>query len=129
MIPAPVSKSKKQKEEPEPGVKLEKLYQQYKTNMSKFFRKRDSPVPLGIFTRAMAYPWPDAGFFIEPLTEFAFGANIINNRKLQAFHLLTALFRNPTALAALGQPLLAKLVKDLVQHSQRVNIRVLFSLS
>lgn len=109
-----------QEKEKEPGVEVDGVYQLYRSNLSKFFLKRDSPVPFGVFSRALVYPWPDAGFLLEPLIEYAFGPAILKNRKLQAVQLLTALFRNSTALSALGQPLLTKRLHSLLQCSQRV---------
>jgi hypothetical protein len=88
--------------------------------LSKFFLKRDSPVPFGVFSRALVYPWPDAGFLMESLIEYAFGPTILKNRKLLAVQLLTALFRNSTALSAMGQPLLTKRLHSLLQSSQQV---------
>lgn len=107
-------------QEGEPRVQVDGVYQLYRSNLSKFFLKRDSPVPFGVFSRALVYPWPDAGFLLEPLIEYAFGPTILKNRKLQAVQLLTALFRNSTALSALGQPLLTKRLHSLLQCSQRV---------
>lgn len=104
----------------EAQVEVDGVYQLYRSNLSKFFLKRDSPVPLGVFSRALVYPWPDAGLLLEPLIEYAFGPTILKNRKLQAVQLLTALFRNSTALSALGQPLLTKRLHSLLQSSQRV---------
>lgn len=101
-------------------VEVDGVYQLYRSNLSKFFLKRDSPVPLGVFSRALVYPWPDAGLLLEPLIEYAFGPTILKNRKLQAVQLLTALFRNSTALSAVGQPLLTKRLHSLLQCSQRV---------
>ncbi|XP_057372499.1 myb-binding protein 1A-like protein [Daphnia carinata] len=109
-----------QKKSKEPHVQVDGVYQLYRSNLSKFFLKRDSPVPFGVFSRALVYPWPDAGFLLEPLIEYAFGPAILKNRKLQAVQLLTALFRNSTALSALGQPLLTKRLHSLLQCSQRV---------
>lgn len=103
-----------------PQVEVDGVYQIYRSNLSKYFMKRDSPVPFGVFSRALVYPWPDAGFLLEPLIEYAFGATILKNRKLQAVQLLTALFRNSTALSALGQSLLTKQLHSLLQSSQRV---------
>ena len=97
------------------------VYQIYVSNLSKFFLKRDSPVPFGVFSRAMMYPWPDAGHLVQPLIEYAFGAAILKNRKLQAVQLLTALFRNSTALAALGHSLLTKQLRSLLLSAQRVS--------
>lgn len=101
-------------------VEVDGVYQLYRSNLSKFFLKRDSPVPFGVFSRALVYPWPDAGFLMESLIEYAFGPTILKNRKLLAVQLLTALFRNSTALSAMGQPLLTKRLHSLLQSSQRV---------
>merc|ERR1712071_457126 len=51
--------------------------------------------------------------------EYAFGASILKNRKLQALQLLTALFRNTTALSAIG-PHLNKQLHSLLQQTQKV---------
>lgn len=101
-------------------VEVEGVYELYRSNLSKYFLKRDSPVPFGVFSRALVYPWPDAGFLLEPLIEYAFSPTILKNRKLQAVQLLAALFRNSTALSAIGQPLLTKQLHSLFQSSQRV---------
>lgn len=101
-------------------VEVDGVYQLYRSNLSKFFLKRDSPVPFGVFSRALVYPWPDAGFLMESLIEYAFGPTILKNRKLLAVQLLTALFRNSTALSAMGQPLLTKRLHSLLQSSQQV---------
>lgn len=96
------------------------VYQLYLSNLSKFFVKRDSPVPFAVFSRALMLPWPDASLLLEPLTDFAFGSTIIKNRKFQAIQLLASLFRNSTAMSFLGQPLLVKRVETLLQRSQQV---------
>lgn len=96
------------------------IYQLYLSNLSKFFVKRDSPVPLAVFSRALMYPWPDASLLLEPLTDFAFGSTIIKNRKFQAIQLLASLFRNSTAMSFLGQPLLMKRVETILQRSLMV---------
>ena len=103
-------------------AEIDGVYQLYRSNLSKFFIKRDSPVPFAVFSRALVYPWPDAGLLVEPLIENAFGPTILNNRKLQAVQLLTALFRNSTALSSMDQALLTKRLHSLLQCSQRVII-------
>lgn len=105
----------------DPHVQVEGVYQLYRTHLAKFMAKRDSPLPLGVFAKALDYPWPDAGFLMEPLIEYAFGPAILNNRKMQAVNLLTALFRNSTALSAVGQSFLAKQLHSLLDGSRRVN--------
>jgi len=102
-----------------PHFEMEELFKPYHSNLSKYFLKRDSSFPFGIYVRALQYPWPDAGFLMEPLIEYAFGANMLKNRKLQALQLLTALFRNTTALTALG-PQLNKQLQSLLQHTHKV---------
>ena len=104
-----------------PHFEMEELFKPYHSNLSKYFLKRDSSFPFGIYVRALQYPWPDAGFLMEPLIEYAFGANMLKNRKLQALQLLTALFRNTTALTALG-PQLNKQLQSLLQHTHKVSI-------
>jgi len=102
-----------------PHFEMEELFKPYHSNLSKYFLKRDSSFPFGVYVRALQYPWPDAGFFIEPLIEYAFGATMLKNRKLQALQLLTALFRNTTALSALG-PQLNKHLQNLLEHAHKV---------
>lgn len=109
-----------QKKQKEPQVEVDGVYQLYRSNLSKFFLKRDSHVPFGVFSRALVFPWPDAGFLLESLIEYAFGPTILKNRKLLAVQLLTALFRNSTAVSAIGEPLLTKRLHSLLQCSQRV---------
>uniref|UniRef100_A0A0P6EY25 Myb-binding protein 1A n=1 Tax=Daphnia magna TaxID=35525 RepID=A0A0P6EY25_9CRUS len=109
-----------QKMQKEPHVEVDGVYQLYRSNLSKFFLKRDSHVPFGVFSRALVFPWPDAGFLLESLIEYAFGPTILKNRKLLAVQLLTALFRNSTAVSAIGEPLLTKRLHSLLQCSQRV---------
>ncbi|XP_045035589.1 myb-binding protein 1A-like protein [Daphnia magna] len=109
-----------QKKQKEPHVEVDGVYQLYRSNLSKFFLKRDSHVPFGVFSRALVFPWPDAGFLLESLIEYAFGPTILKNRKLLAVQLLTALFRNSTAVSAIGEPLLTKRLHSLLQCSQRV---------
>ncbi|KAI9561474.1 hypothetical protein GHT06_012432 [Daphnia sinensis] len=114
------STNDQKKKSKEPHVEVDGVYQLYRTNLSKFFLKRDSHVPFGVFSRALVYPWPDAGFLLESLIEYAFGPTILKNRKLLAVQLLTALFRNSTAISAIGEPLLTKRLHSLLQCSQRV---------
>merc|ERR1712071_107064 len=102
-----------------PRFEMEDIFKLYQSNLSKFFLKRDSSFPYGIFVRSLQYPWPDAGYLLEPLIEYAFGASILKNRKLQALQLLTALFRNTTALSAIG-PHLNKQLHSLLQQTQKV---------
>lgn len=102
-----------------PHFQMEELFKPYHSNLSKYFLKRDSSFPFGIYVRALQQPWPDAGFLLEPLIEYAFGSTMLKNRKLQALQLLTALFRNTTALTALG-PQLSKQLQSLLQHALKV---------
>ena len=107
----------------EPRVQMEEVYQLYHTNLSKFFRKRDSPIPSTIFSRALQYPWPDGGFLLEPLIGYAFGSDesMVKSRKLQALSLLTLLFRNTTALSALGSKQLCSQLLSLLENARRVS--------
>ena len=109
----------------EPRVQVESIYQLYQSSLSKFFRKRDSPIPSIIFSRALQYPWPDAGFLLEPLISYAFGSDslTVKSRKLQALSLLTLLFRNTTALSALGTKLLHQILSQLLNNAQKVNTK------
>lgn len=103
-------------------IAMDAVYQLYLSNLSKFFMKRDSPVPFGIFSRALAYPWPDSAHLLEQLVEFSFGSSILKNRKLLALQLLTSLFRNATALSTLGHDVLFQRVQALLKHAQGVNV-------
>lgn len=105
-------------------MEMDAVYQLYLSNLSKFFMKRDSPVPFGIFSRALVYPWPDSAHLLEQLVEFAFGSSILKNRKLLALQLLTSLFRNSTALSSLDQDVLVERVQTLLRHSQRVQLLI-----
>ena len=96
------------------------VLQLYKTNLNKFFIKRDSPLPIGLFVRAFGYHWPDAGQLVEPLIDYAFSSSILKNRKYLAISLLKNLVRNSAALASLDRPVLIKQIETLLNNSQRV---------
>ena len=101
-------------------AEIDGVYQLYRSNLSQFFINCDSPVPFAVFSRALVYPWPDAGLLFEPLIENAFGPTIPNDRKLQAVQLLTALFQNSTVISSMDQQLLTKRLHSLLRCSQQV---------
>lgn len=104
-----------------PGTDLGGVCSIYLSNLSRYFMKRDSPIPFGVFSRALTYPWPNSAFLLGPLTEYAFGPSILKNRKVQAVQLLTSLYRNSTALSTIDQTYLMQGTTTLLQHSRTVN--------
>ena len=112
----------------EPHIEMQPVYNLYHSNLSKYLSKRDSPFPFNIFSRALVYPWPDAGFLLETLIDSAFKATV-PNRKLQAIQLITAIFRNSTALMALSEQDINQQVQRIIDNSTRVYILGHFQLT